>query len=449
MRALARFAAWRRAWRPLLPIFLAEVALLIGFGAMLPVLPLYITAHDIDPMTLGLITAAWPAARLIGEPAFGWLADRQARKPLMVAGLFLAAACTLAMLWLTSPAAFFGLRFLTGLAGAMYDPAARSYLVDAAPRNRRGEAFAIYSAAQMSGLTVGPALGALGSAMTGGLAVPFVMAGAAAIASGIYLAWALPGVGAIRSTPGSAGAGVATSGAAAAAALGEVSQAYVERTALAGDIDSPGSKPPRRMRNRMLVATLVMNFGLHATVGVYSVAWSLFLQDLGATIGLIGLTYTLFALPVLVLGPTAGRWVDRGLLIPLAAIGASGVVVAMVAYGFASDPAIPAVFILVEGVGNALLGPALFAALATASPKARASTAQGLFGAAGTTAFIIASTATGWLYGLAPPLPFLVFACVAAVAFVIGLATLGGGSRLKGGHCWWRGPSRIDTGPSS
>ncbi len=447
MRALARFAVWQREWRPLLPIFLAEVALLIGFGAMLPVLPLYITAQDIDPGTLGLITAAWPAARLIGEPAFGWLADRRARKPLMVGGLFLAAACTLAMLWFTSPAAFFGLRFLTGLAGAMYDPAARAYLVDAAPRNRRGEAFAIYSAAQMSGLTVGPALGALGSAMTGGLAVPFVMAGAAAIASGIYLTWALPGVAVARYAQ--ARAGVATSGAITAAALGEVGQAYVERAGLAGDIDSPGPIPPRHMRNRMLVGTLVMNFGLHATVGVYSVAWSLFLQDLGATLGLIGLTYTLFALPVLVLGPIAGRWVDRGWLMPLAAIGASAVVVAMVAYGLASDPVIPALFILVEGVGNAVLGPALFAALATASPRARGSTAQGLFGAAGTTAFIIASTATGWLYGLAPRLPFLVFACVAAVAFVIGLATLGGGSSVKGGQPSRRAPSRTDTGPSS
>ena len=34
----------------------------------------------------GVVVAAWPAARLIGEPIFGWVADRTRRVPLMVAG---------------------------------------------------------------------------------------------------------------------------------------------------------------------------------------------------------------------------------------------------------------------------------------------------------------------------------------------------------------------------
>ena len=43
-------------------------------------------SYDAIP-TLGIVIAAWPAARLIGEPVFGWLADRTRRVPLMVVGL--------------------------------------------------------------------------------------------------------------------------------------------------------------------------------------------------------------------------------------------------------------------------------------------------------------------------------------------------------------------------
>ena len=72
---------------PILPVLLAEAILWLGFGALLPVLPLYITEQGIDTATLGWIVAAWPAARLLGEPLFGWLADRGDKRLLMLAGL--------------------------------------------------------------------------------------------------------------------------------------------------------------------------------------------------------------------------------------------------------------------------------------------------------------------------------------------------------------------------
>ena len=66
---------------------LAEFIVWLGFGALLPVLPLYFTEQGVDLALLGVVIAAWPAARLVGEPIFGYLADRTARVPLMVIGL--------------------------------------------------------------------------------------------------------------------------------------------------------------------------------------------------------------------------------------------------------------------------------------------------------------------------------------------------------------------------
>ena len=112
--------------------------------------------------------AAWPAARLVAEPIFGWIADRTARKPIMVASLLAQRGRDPpAAPGQRAPAPFVVLRALAGLATAAYDPAARGYLVDATPRERQGEAFGLYGAAQMGGLLFGPALGAVFASLVG------------------------------------------------------------------------------------------------------------------------------------------------------------------------------------------------------------------------------------------------------------------------------------------
>ena len=101
-----RVATWLERWRPILPLLIAEFVVWLGFGGLLPVLPLYLTEHGIDLATLGLIVAAWPAARLLSEPIFGWIADRTARVPLMVIGLVATGIFGALPLVLTGPLAF-------------------------------------------------------------------------------------------------------------------------------------------------------------------------------------------------------------------------------------------------------------------------------------------------------------------------------------------------------
>ena len=184
----AALATWRSRWGGIAPLLLAEFIVWLGFGGLLPVLPLYFTDQGVDLATLGLVIAAWPAARLIGEPIFGWLADRTARVPLMVVGLVLAGVFTALPLAITGPVAFIVLRAAVGLATAIYDPAARGYVTDATPPERRGEAFGLYGAAQMGGLLLGPAIGAIGADRLGGIGFVFVFGGLAAILAAIPIA---------------------------------------------------------------------------------------------------------------------------------------------------------------------------------------------------------------------------------------------------------------------
>ncbi len=107
---LPRIRAWLERWGDIVPLLLAEFIVWLGFGALLPVLPLYFTEQGVDLALLGLVIAAWPAARLVGEPIFGYLADRTARVPIMVIGLIATGVFSFLPLIFTGPLAFVLLR---------------------------------------------------------------------------------------------------------------------------------------------------------------------------------------------------------------------------------------------------------------------------------------------------------------------------------------------------
>ena len=392
-----RTRTWLTRWSPILPLLLAEATIWIGFGALLPVLPIYFTEHGTDLRMLGVVIAAWPAARLFTEPLFGWVADRVARKPLMVIGLFACAIATVLPLAIVGPIAFLVFRALAGLATSIYDPAARGYLVDANPPEQQGETFGLYGAAQMGGLMLGPAVGGIAVALTRDPTIGFWVAGLALFVAGILVAVRIPEPSREER---------------AAHALERA--ATVEKQAER----SGAIPPPTSLANKFLAAAVVMNLAWFFTSGAYEVVWSLYLTSIGGTIELVGLTFAAFALPVLILAPIAGRFVDRR----------GGYVALLVGMGVATGcgpiyPVIPEVWFvvllgLVEGAAFALGSPALFALVARASPPGRSSTAQGIFGAAGTIGTIIASVSAGALAAIDLRYPYY----VVGIAGLLGLA---------------------------
>jgi MFS transporter, DHA1 family, tetracycline resistance protein len=418
-----RFTTWTERWGDVVPLLLAEFIVWLGFGALLPVLPLYFTQQGVELGFLGLVIAAWPAARLVGEPVFGWLADRTARVPLMVAGLVATGVFSILPLVFTGPLAFLLLRAGSGLATAAYDPAARGYLTDATPPERRGEAFGLYGAAQMGGLLLGPAIGALGAAQFGGISFVFVFGGIAAWIAAIPIG--------LRGRE----SGERTHPAPSADATEFPPEAPSTSRRAASDIAAdrgagvdPGA--PARLLNRGLIAALVINAGGYFAGGTYEVIWSLFLQHLGAGLDLIGLTFAMFGLPVLLLSPLAGRLVDRRGSLVFIVVGSILPAVIGIAYTQIVDPLVAVPLILIEATGFAMLNPALYAVVAANSPVGRSSTAQGIFGAAGTVGFIAASLIAGLLASTNIVYPMYVFSAVLVASLGVGL--LIGGRRLQG-----------------
>ena len=386
-----RVRTWLAAWGPILPLLLAEGTIWVGFGALLPILPIYFTTHGVDLPTLGIVVAGWPAARLVGEPVFGWLADRASRKALMMTGLILAAAFAVAPLFVVGPVAFIIVRALSGMAASIYDPAARGYLVDANAPERQGETFGLYGAAQMGGLMIGPAIGGLAAALTNEPTVVFWVAGIALVVSAILVGARVPDL-----------------------------ERGVHTAAEAAREPDAATRPPSIL-NLLLVAAIAFNVGSFFAGGSYEVVWSLYLTSLGAGMAAIGLTFFTFALPILLLSPVTGRFIDqKGGFVALVA-GMAGVAVCGVLYPLVPEVWWMVVLGLVEGTAFAFASPALYLLVARASPPGRSSTAQGLFGAAGTIGTIAASLLAGVLAEADLRYPFLAAGIGTGVALLLGL----------------------------
>ena len=417
----ARGRAWTKRWGPILPLLVAEFIVLLGFGALLPVLPLYAAQHGIDVHSYGVITAAWPLAKLIAEPLFGAIADRTGQhRLLMVTGLVLLGIFMLVPLFLTSAAALFVSRFLAGGATGMYDPAARGIIVDRTPEGERGEAFGLYNAFQMGGFVVGPVIGALGAAAGFGFGFPFALTGALSILAAVFIArW-------LRRSP------VPARGASVAVDRGP-------------DVAPPGSAHatnqaerarPTTLLNGPFVAAVVMYFGVSLAFGVYEVVWTLYMLRLGATLQWVGGTFAIFGLGVVIASPYAGRLVDRRGALTIAAVGGASIAVCGVLYVLASEPVFPSVVVPIESIAEAFVVPALFTLVAQGTPQGRSATAQGIFGASGTIALIVASLSAGFLWERDPALPF--------VFFVVGiLITVAFGLLIDRS---WRGRDRLPEG---
>jgi MFS family permease len=144
--------------------------------------------------------------------------------------------------------------------------------------------------------------------------------------------------------------------------------------------------------------------------GVTPAIWSLYMQDRGASLLLIGLSYTTCALTASALAPLAGRFSDRygrwrpivtGLLL-------SGVVYCV--YGLRLPPGWIVALALVEGAGLAVARVATDGFLADHAdhvPQGLQGRIHARFSAAGTAGSLLGATVSGFLYAVEPGVPLM------------------------------------------
>ncbi len=195
----------------------------------------------------------------------------------------------------------------------------------------------------------------------------------------------------------------------------------------------------RLLGDRVVGGTLLLVTSQFVMIGAWEAVWAVSLVDLGAATWQIGVSITLFAIPLGVLAPLAGAWAQRtgGLRVCVSGLFCSAVVGVLLGV-FDSLWSLVAVS-MVMGIGA---GVGYTAGLYTYSQTVtddRQASSQGLMGASEVLLGGVTSVLGAWLYDIAGRvLVWSVIPALMAVALVAGL--------------WWRGLrlkeySRLAGGP--
>lgn len=278
------------------------------FSVLTPLLPAYRSEFDLGEGGVGLLAGSFAAGTVVMALPAGWMAARFGPRRTVIAGLIGIGVFSPLFGFAESLVLLDGSRFLQGAAGAMMWAGAISWVISAAPLDRRGQMMGTVIAAAVVGSLFGAPLGALAHQI--GTEIVF---GIVLLLSGglIAMAMTIPPAAEVAGQP-------------VPAAFGAFRNSNVPRAVL-------------------VLAGPSIAFGLVVVLA------PLRMDDLGATPILIAAAFVAGAIIEAVAGPLVGRFSDRaGRILPY--------LVGLAASTFA-----------IIGIGVFGLLPVLFAAVMIAS----------------------------------------------------------------------------------
>src|SRR5450759_4880261 len=332
----------------------------IGFGAIIPYLPIFLKeqAHS-SMLMIGVVASMFYLGTLLFSSPLGWLSDTIGRKPVMIAGAALYTVALLLFTTTTDPYWFVLFRLLEGMGTAAFGPAAQAFVADITTEENRSKAYGLLTTAQFGGLVLGPAIAAPLYSLVGG--------GKGAFYAIFYVGAALSALSLV----------------AVIAFVREPAALKVRRAQRRRDIEKPGGtgkaqRPPiRAILTPAIIAFVIIAFTSHYAMGAFDVVWSLWLKHLGASMTFIGLTWIVFSVPML-LSFVGGIVADRYSRYWLFVGGYTLSAFAWVFYGVTTNMTLFLAVNCLEGLAIAFSYPAKQALLIQASPRRWIGTVTGM-----------------------------------------------------------------------
>ena len=342
----------------LLPYCVVAGSMSLGYGSIYTLLADLRDRYGFTEAQLGYIVAAGFLAGFVTQLSLARLADRGYAPMLVRGGILLAMGAMIGSAVATEFWAFLVARLLLGLGSGAVGPAMRRIVITREP-DAVGANLGRLAAFDVAGFMLGPLVAAV-VAEAFGIRAPFV-----------FLAVVFVGVLVLASRL-DLNAGVASEHA------GRALRTLLVRPAIQ--------------------ATLAASVAFYLTVGMFEAIWAVLLRDHGAETWLIGLTLSLFTLPMIFLAPIGGRAAQsRG---PLRVVGISLSVAAVCTFSYGVLPSLWMLLgvSLIHAVADSFTMPSNQVAAALGSPPEHLSAAQGLLGATGLAAAGLTGLAAGFVY---------------------------------------------------
>ena len=190
-------APWRRLG---VSIYLPTAVSFIGFGAIVPLVPLTARALGASVAEAALVVALMGIGGLIGALPAGVIADRLGEKKSLVGALFVDVACLIVCAFAPNEWVLAAAVFVTGLSGAMLSLARQSYLTVAVPIEFRARALSTLGGVFRIGSLLGPLMGAA-VVSTWGLQAAYLVAAMTSVVAAV-ITLALPDLPSPEHRPG-------------------------------------------------------------------------------------------------------------------------------------------------------------------------------------------------------------------------------------------------------
>lgn len=144
---------------PLIAILLTVFIALIGFGIVIPLLPIYAKHLGADGTTVGLLLMSYSLMQFLLAPTMGKLSDRIGRRPVILGALVITTGSYVLLAFSHSLPLLFASRLLAGIGGADIT-VAQAYIADVTTPENRAKGMGLFGAAFGFGFMVGPIMGA-------------------------------------------------------------------------------------------------------------------------------------------------------------------------------------------------------------------------------------------------------------------------------------------------
>jgi MFS transporter, DHA1 family, multidrug resistance protein len=381
-----------RVDRTVLPAAAVAVVVALGFGLIVPVLPIFARSFGVPAAQVGLLVSAFALVRLFCDVPAGRLVDRLGSGRAVAVGTAIVGISSAAVGLASSFTQLVVLRGLGGVGSALFSSGLMAYILTVVPPERMGRAMGLYQGAFLLGSAFGPTVGGLTADALGLRGPFFVYAGFCAAATAVALLVlrppaSRPGAGhAADGEPAEAASGLA------AARRGRAFPGQHGATATSGTAPAPRLRP-----SRGLCAALGAGFALWWLLGGFRFALvPLYGQErLGLDSAAIGLGITASAITNVVTvwpgGWAADRWGRYVVGVPafLGLAGAAGLF--LLAQDFTGFLVANALFGAIYGVAGVIPGTLL----ADAIPRDRAGSASGLNYVANDLGSVIGPVAVG------------------------------------------------------